>query len=375
MRRYLLLTILLTPLFFASCVTTSVYVETNDKLYEDEVLIQEQSSLTKNKHLKSQTTVTYHDLSNAGYLITSTSRTATKAHSFMATVTRKYGSTYSDVEYTLIETTLNRTTNKFTTTALGTKTARIDSNGNFVSSSDGNATVMFKGSTFSSDDEDLFKQVASLTSVALGSKSGLAYASEISEGNGKSYYIEEKVEEITVESEPNTEYIVYSFLGKPFVILGTGVWNILKCAGYAIINAGAGYNMTLGSERADLPIWMMPSMSTAREKFEEAKEANEIPYYPEYHIPFTNNRITVVTTEQHSNEAFITKKNAVVVSRVSRDYTNTMSVQRSAQADAAYTAGVAGLIGTGVTIPVAGLSWVAGFAAGIAVKVAEAQGY
>ncbi|MBQ5491132.1 MAG: hypothetical protein IIT68_03640, partial [Treponema sp.] len=338
-------------------------------------LIQEQSSLTKNKHLKSQTTVTYHDLSNAGYLITSTSRTATKAHSFMATVTRKYGSTYSDVEYTLIETTLNRTTNKFTTTALGTKTARIDSNGNFVSSSDGNATVMFKGSTFSSDDEDLFKQVASLTSVALGSKSGLAYASEISEGNGKSYYIEEKVEEITVESEPNTEYIVYSFLGKPFVILGTGVWNILKCAGYAIINAGAGYNMTLGSERADLPIWMMPSMSTAREKFEEAKEANEIPYYPEYHIPFTNNRITVVTTEQHSNEAFITKKNAVVVSRVSRDYTNTMSVQRSAQADAAYTAGVAGLIGTGVTIPVAGLSWVAGFAAGIAVKVAEAQGY
>ena len=73
-----------------------------------------------------------------------------------------------------------------------------------------------------------------------------------------------------------------------------------------------------------------------------------------------------------SNSTFVNDDNAVNVSRVAMDYTNEMSVARSAKADAEYTAGVVGLVGTGLTIPIAGLSWVAGFAGGIASKVAEA---
>ena len=50
------------------------------------------------------------------------------------------------------------------------------------------------------------------------------------------------VEKVTVHSTVDSGYLAYSFLGKPFVILGATTWNILKCFGYAFINFGGGYN-------------------------------------------------------------------------------------------------------------------------------------
>ena len=46
------------------------------------------------------------------------------------------------------------------------------------------------------------------------------------------------VEKVTVHSTVDSGYLAYSFLGKPFVILGATTWNILKCFGYAFINFG-----------------------------------------------------------------------------------------------------------------------------------------
>ncbi len=366
MKRFLTFLLIFFTLIFVSCESTRVYVETHDMLYEDDILIQEEKSLTLDGKKKNQSVTNYYDLSGAGYVITDTTKTATKAHSVTATVTKNSGSSYVDVEYSVIETTLNTTTNRYTTSVVGTKTARLNKDGGFVAFDNG---AIFKGDAMSDLDEDFLMQIAYITS---GSMMSFGSSTDVNEGEGKSYRTEETIDEVTVVSVPNTQYIMYSILGKPFVLLGTGLWNLIKCLGYSFYNFAGGYNLSTGQISEEMPIWLMPSMSTAKEKFTAGKEANAIQYYPEYHLPFTDNTITVVTTEQMSNSTFVNDDNAVNVSRVAKDYTNEMSVARSAKADAEYTAGVVGLVGTGLTIPIAGLSWVAGFAGGIASKVAEA---
>ena len=321
--------------------------------------------------LKKQSVVKYHDLSNAGYIITDSNPTNTKAHSVTAQVTTTKGKTYSDVEYYILETAVNTTTNRFSTTVIGKKIARLNNkNGDWVPIAQGDRSDIFVGEPLSERDEAFFTLVAGITRETLVSG---AEDAEIHESQGKSYRTEENLKEITVVSVPNKTYIAYSIMGKPFVIAGVAAWNLLKCAGYSFYNFVGGYNLTLGKDKADMPLWLMPSMKTAKDKFAVAKAANEIVYYPEYHLPFTDNTITVVSTEQESAARYITKDNVEIKRQTVDHLTNTMSVNKSVEADAAYTAGVAGLIGTGVTIPVAAASWVVGFGSGIAAKVAEAQ--
>ena len=188
---------------------------------------------------------------------------------------------------------------------------------------------------------------------------------EISSGNFKSVT---NVERVTVKSTPNKNFIVYSIIGKPFVIAGSSVWNLVKCAGYALINFGGGYNMASGksSFNSDAKVWFLPSASKAKEKAREAKAANGISYYPEYHLPFTDNHITVEKFDRDINVKTTADGMAETITPIETfEYDNTISVSRSAKADAASTAATADLIGTVVTIPVSVGTWVTGFAAGI----------
>ncbi len=174
---------------------------------------------------------------------------------------------------------------------------------------------------------------------------------------------ENVTERVTVISTSNTNYILYSFLGKPLVIAGATVWNILKCAGYALINFGGGYNLTTGKGDS---LWKLPSFKDSQEKAAIAREENRIKYYPEYHIPFTDNKIIVDKYDKNIEVEKLVGEDAEQITAVEhQEYDNSMSVSLSAKADAASTAATANLVGTVVTIPVSVVTWVAGAAYGI----------
>lgn len=356
--------VILSALFF-SCESTRVYVETTDLLYEDDVLISESRSLTRDGVAKENGFTSYYDLSSAGFLVTNRASTSATAHSFVASKTQSSKSSAVEVSYTLVETRVDLAKNIYYTDVIGAKSASYT-----PSTSDTTTSVPvlnFSGDDFLEKDEDFFLEVKGLTL-----KNIIEGSADIDESSGKSYRTEEKIDEVTVRSVPNGQYIFYQILGKPFVILGSGTWNILKCVGYSFMNFTCGYNLTSGKTEENLPLWMMPSFSTAKKKFSEAKAANAIEHYPQYHLPFTNNTIEVTKIEQETGSAHITPENAHVTRTASERFDNTLSVTRSASADAKYTAGVAGLIGTATTIPVSVLTWVGGAAFGI---YAQTQGY
>ncbi len=366
---------------FVSCVSTRVYVRTNDEVYEDEVLISKTYKETLEGKEKQAQKTFYHDLSNAGFIVTdskesfsskgNTEKAVVKktAHSFTAERSSDSKSSLDTIVFSLIETVSTYTfiddggefssSISYTTNCIGKKSCKIDKTGKIVS---GEGTSSgFTGDTFSAQDEELFLSVLSLSMDSIAGKT----SDKIVEAAGKSYKTSEKIEEISVESYPNGEYIFYSIAGKPFVILGSSLWNLIKCLGYAFYNFSGGYSLLSGTLPEGMSPWKMPSIKTAQQKFSQAKEANKIKYYPEYHLPFTNNTIKVQTVEQESLAAFITAEN-VEVKRTTIDVLkNTLSVQKSVSSDATYTAGVVGVIGTAVTIPVSVVTWIGG--AGVAV--------
>ena len=169
-------------------------------------------------------------------------------------------------------------------------------------------------------------------------------------------------ENIKVESTPNQSYIFYSVVGKPIVITACSAWALLKCAGYALINFGGGYNAVTGGKVK----WMMPNVKKSREKAAAARAANGISAYPEYHLPFTNNHITVQSLNSETANVFSTSKKEVkVLAEQTLEYDNTISVERSAAADANSTSATIGMVGTVVTVPVSAISWVGGAAVGV----------
>lgn len=175
------------------------------------------------------------------------------------------------------------------------------------------------------------------------------------------------VEKVTVHSTLNSGYIAYSFLGKPFVILGATTWNILKCFGYAFMNFGGGYNLATGNYSSNNDsVWMLPSYKKSKEKVAVAKENNKIKYYPEYHKAFTNNHIEVDTYNQmFGAESSRLSDSEKIYAIQHSEFDNTMSVSLSSKADAASTAATANIIGTAVTIPISVVTWVGGAAIGI----------
>ena len=161
--------------------------------------------------------------------------------------------------------------------------------------------------------------------------------------------------------------VFYQIAGKPFVILGVASWNIIKCFGYAVWNFGSGYNLINGKYTGGL--WTFPNYEKTKARAEVAKEENRIQYYPQYHLPFTNNPIYV---EKYDRDISVTMledgKIEEIVPVESYEVDNSLSVKRSAAADAASTAAITGLIGTVITIPISAISWVGGIVAGVAVN-------
>lgn len=181
------------------------------------------------------------------------------------------------------------------------------------------------------------------------------------------------VEKVTVHSTVDSGYLAYSFLGKPFVILGATTWNILKCFGYAFINFGGGYNFATGNYSSNNDsAWMLPSYKKSKEKAAVAKEANRIKHYPEYHKAFTNNHIEVDTYNQIAGaESSRLSDSEKIYAIQHSEFDNTMSVSLSSKADAASTAATANIIGTAVTIPISAITWVGGAAIGICGSISK----
>lgn len=181
------------------------------------------------------------------------------------------------------------------------------------------------------------------------------------------------VEKVTVHSTVDSGYLAYSFLGKPFVILGATTWNILKCFGYAFINFGGGYNFATGNYSSNNDsAWMLPSYKKSKEKAAVAKEANRIKHYPEYHKAFTNNHIEVDTYNQmFGAESSRLSDSEKIYAVQHSEFDNTMSVSLSSKADAASTAATANIIGTAVTIPISAITWVGGAAIGICGSISK----
>lgn len=175
------------------------------------------------------------------------------------------------------------------------------------------------------------------------------------------------VEKVTVTSKTNGKYVAYSFLGKPFVILGASAWNLIKCTGYAFINFAGGYNTVTNGEF----FWKMPDTKGAKEKAAEARKNNGIAYYPEYHKAFTDNTIEVYSFKQKTDNNFsVLAENTVkVYDEQHTTYDNSISVSMSAAADANATAAVVGLAGTIVTVPVSAVTFVGGAVAGVYTNV------
>ena len=217
---------------------------------------------------------------------------------------------------------------------------------------------------FSNAFREVSKKYKALQKIEANANSGISDEDEMD--NAKRVRTEEFVEKATVESKTNGKYVAYSFLGKPFVWLGTGIWNVLKCFGYAFINFGGGYNLVSGKANSENLAWKLPSYKKSKEKAAAAKEANTIQYYPEYHKPFTDNRIIVDTYDKKIETEQLSFEDAEKIKSANRVvYGNTMSVSLSAKADAASTSAMAGLVGTAVTIPISVTSWIGGAAAGI----------
>lgn len=173
------------------------------------------------------------------------------------------------------------------------------------------------------------------------------------------------VENVTVKSAPNTQYIAYSFLGKPFVVVGSSLLQLVKCSGYALINFAGGYSAVTGGNI----FWKMPDVKAAKEKAKFARENNGISHYPEYHVPFTNNRMEVYSYKQNTGTKFSmleeNKDKVQVYGETRTSYDDKISVKMSAAADASSTAAVVGMVGTGITVPVSVITWIGGAAAGI----------
>ena len=170
-------------------------------------------------------------------------------------------------------------------------------------------------------------------------------------------------EKISVASSLNTPYMLYSFVGKPFVVLGSSGLSLVKCLGYACVNFIGGYSAATGGD----VFWMMPDTKKAKEKAAYARENNGISYYPEYHKAFTNNHIEVTSYNQDTSNKFsqLTDNEAKVSNEEHLSYDNSLSVERSISADANATASVVGWVGTAITVPVSAITWVGGAAFGL----------
>ena len=359
-------TIFLT-IIFCSCETTRVYVKTNQLLYEDDLIVEENTSVTRfdykekdgqkienKKDMGASSKHYYNDLS--GSVEISNDGNTRVVHTIVAEKEKKSKASTKkeEVVFSLYE---SKISNAGTQNTLLTKKKMKINNGSIVMSSSQKDKVQFSGPVLKDKDGQLFENVSQNVINEI--------QNENLENNSKKKRTENYTEKITVISNSNSKYITYSFLGKPFVLLGASAWNILKCVGYAFINFAGGYNFTSGNSENDT-YWMLPDYNSSKAKAKVAREANRIKYYPEYHIPFTDNKIILDKYDRFIEvENLFDEKSEKITAIEHQEYDNTMSVSLSAKADAASTSATANLIGTGITIPVSVITWLGGAAYGI----------
>jgi len=346
-------------LLLASCMSTREYVKTTNRLYQDDILIAESETLTLDGKLKSSKSTQFYDCADVCSKIQE-SGTARKINAFTATNVKNLKKSQDEITFTLMqyESDLNWEEPKIQT--LGTKVVKVkDGKIQMQMSDDGNRAIA-KGDSFDDELEEFFNDNAEkLVEFVLAEESnGFDSTKTVSKT---------ECEKVVVNSTPNGKYIFYQIAGKPFVIAGVTAWNILKCAGYAFINFGGGYNAATGNSGGG-KLWYMPSWKKAKEKSAKAREENRIKHYPEYHLPFTNN--TIVVDKYDRDITVLSKEDGEVITPIEHmELANTMEVTLSAKADAAATAAVAGAIGTGVTIPVSVATWIGGAVTGVMAQV------
>lgn len=317
----LLLAALCFPLFFLSCKSTNVYVKESVQFYENNMLQEETETLTKDSRLQSKKEIIYDKAQIDGYQVYARTESQNGGSGKMHVQVFNGEGLYAEKDFTV-------------------SGKKFSPAGGFGEKSKTLARAAGKV---------VENQAAKGSEEAAGSQTRLLAVTE----------------QVQVDSSTNRSFVTYTILGKPFVILGATSWNLLKCAGFAFVNFLGGYNTVVNGDF----FWLMPDVKKAKTKAAQARAANGISVYPEYHKAFTNNTITVnETTAEAVNEFALSSGDVKVLSKESFSYTNKLSVKRSAIADANATTAVIGLVGTIITVPVSVITWIGGAAAGIYVE-------
>ena len=352
---------------FCSCQSTRVYIKEHEEFYQDDILIEDKASVTKydykdadcqkfqKKKVMSEEISHTYNVSDT-YNVVSTEKDKEIVHAFLVDSKKTEKSKKENFNFKLVE--AERQNEKLTNiNVIGTREAKFKK-GKFSKK---------KGRKFKKPDEALFKNVVANLENQIKNKDS---DDDISEQTSQNITRKNYSERIQINSKPNGSYIFYTIAGKPFVIIGAATWNVVRCAGYSVINFLGGYAAVTSNGNA--VYWKLPSYSKSKDKAYLAKEANKIKYYPEYHLPFTNNHIIVDKYEKNINVENLTAEGREQIEVAEHmEYDNTMSVKRSSKADAASTAATGGLIGTVVTIPVSVTSWVGGAVFGIAAQLQD----
>ena len=359
---YRILIIFILADLFCSCQSTRVYIKENEQFFEDDTLVEQKATVTKydykdedcqnfqKKKVISEITKHNYNVADTFNIVARDSQKDT-LHLFWVESERNNKSQVENMDVKLLEVDVQNE-NITNCKVVGSKKVTFKKG----------KKIKSKGKKFKAKDEELFNKVVGIITERINQKPTDAEesVSDIQTSGRKSFS-----ERIQVNSTPDGKYIFYTILGKPFVIAGSATLNVLKCAGYACINFFGGYNAVTSPE--DELLWLIPDVKKSTEIAKEAKEANKIKYYPEYHLPFTNNHIIVdryamaVDVEALDSEG---RENIQVAEH--SEYDNTMSVKRSAKADASSTLATSNVIGNIVTIPVSATTWLGGAIFGIA---------
>lgn len=323
---------------FLSCVTTDLYSKTDNQILQNDIVVGKKSSFSKNGNIVSESSMVRKTGTSKGIQVVAEISTDSKQYEDTANV--KF---YKNGKL------------------LAEKIFQMKDGVIVGSDSPENSSTDEESSQKAVSDDELIAAASEVIAAQPHTDASLEIGSE-------KLLLKTVGEDVKVESTPNKAYIAYSFLGKPFVIAGCTAWGLIKCAGYAFINFSGGYSTV----RGDGFFWKMPDVAKSQAKANAAREANRITSYPKYHIPFTNNHITVNTITTETSNAFSKSGREVkVTSKQELEFDNSISVARSAKADANSTASVIGLVGTIVTVPVSAVTWVGGAVFGIYMMVTQ----
>lgn len=190
------------------------------------------------------------------------------------------------------------------------------------------------------------------------------------------------VREAQVESMIDVPYTGYVFFRRPLVITKSGVFSLIKCAGYAIGNVGYGLVFGIGAgmfpavlmfdidgpDAFDYFTLIAPDVPESIANAIEARNAARIdPEYVVYHKPFTKNEIAETRTKSEITNLFSPDgKQVRVIAKDTVQLESRKDIALSAKADSCMTSAVVNAVGKVVALPVAVASWLAECAAGLA---------